>query len=126
VLFTIDVTGDSLRASIAGPGGTDSAVISAFDDKRTNHDNTGAFTIAGTGTLYQSDMGGEVDYDITTPFAGTHPNPPGTGVLLVTGGGGTSILLSAVDDVNARLDVDTDGDGTRETVINTTWAVLVD
>lgn len=126
VLFTTDVTGDSLRASIAGPGGTDSAVISAFDDLRTNDDATGAFTIASAGTLYQSDMAGEVDYETTAPFAGTHPNPPGAGVLLVTGGGGTSMLLSAVDDVNARLDVDTDGDGTRETVINTTWAVLVD
>lgn len=126
VLFTTDVAGDSLRASIAGPGGTDSGVISAFDDLRTENDNTGAFTIAGAGTLYQSDMGGEVDYEITTPFAGTHPDPPGAGVLLVTGGGGTSMLLSAVDTVNARLDVDTDGDGTRETVINTTWDALVD
>jgi len=126
VIVTTVVTGDSLRASILSPGVSESARISDFDDEEITDEGTGAFTITTAGTLYQSEIGGEVDYETIAPLEGTNPNPPGAGTLLVNGGGGTSMLLVAVDEVNARLDVDTDGDGIRETVIHTTWSALTD
>lgn len=126
VVVTTVVTGDSLRASISGPGLSESASIEDFDDERTEDEGTGAFTVTTRGTIYESEIGGEVDYETTAPLEGTDPNPPGAGTLLVTGGGGTSMLVVAVDEVNVRLDVDTDGDGIRETVIDTTWAALND
>jgi len=49
---------------------------------------------------------------------------PTSGVLRIVGANNTSIVVTALDEVNVQLDVDTDGDGVPNLMIVTTWVEL--
>lgn len=49
---------------------------------------------------------------------------PYAGSIRLTGADNTSVMLTVIDEVRVRLDVDADGDGIAETMIETTWQVL--
>jgi len=49
---------------------------------------------------------------------------PTSGVLRIVGANNTSIVVTALDEVNVQLDVDTDGDGVANLMIVTTWVEL--
>ena len=56
-------------------------------------------------------------------FSGFDNGYPQTGELLVTGASSSARLI-ALDAVNVRVEIDSDGDGTVDDVIDTTWAEL--
>ena len=66
-----------------------------------------------------------LSFDTTTPFA-TRPGASTAyaGACVVGGSGGSGLIITALDEQNLRIEVDQDGDGVFETVINTTWAAL--
>lgn len=84
------------------------------------------YTLASSGTLDSSDLGGAVDFSTPVSFEGFDNNFPSAGSLLVEGDGGTSARLTALDEVNVRIELDTDGDGAVDETIDTTWQALVD
>jgi hypothetical protein len=47
-------------------------------------------------------------------------------MLVVTGAGGATATLIAVDNVNVQILLDLDGDQTTDATIDTTWDVLND
>ncbi len=63
---------------------------------------------------------------VTNPvaFEGALGSFPSTGQLKVTGARQTSVTLTAVDDTNARIDVDSNGDGTIDSSRTRTWTSI--
>jgi hypothetical protein len=64
-----------------------------------------------------------VSYSTPVTFEGFDLDYPGTGEFLVEGDNSSARLI-AIDNVNVRIEVDTDGNGTVDETINTTWAEL--
>jgi hypothetical protein len=56
-----------------------------------------------------------VEFDLGTPDSG---------VLLLTGAGGSKARLTVTGPNTVRIEVDEDGDDNFETTINTTWDAL--
>jgi len=83
------------------------------------------FTFDASGTLDSSQLDGVVDYETMVTFQGFDSGYPATGELLVTGAGNTSARLIAVDNVNVTIEIDSNGDGEVDEVINTTWVDLL-
>jgi hypothetical protein len=92
--------------------GTVSSNLETYSDNFTVSGNlkgagTGSLTVA-TSTLFKQ---------ITGAF-------PHEGVLKVTGASNTSVILTALDNTNVRLDIDKNGDGAIDETVTTTWATL--
>lgn len=87
---------------------------------------TGPYIMTLQGTVSTTQLGGSVDFDTITAFTGTDitTNPPDAGVLSVTGASGSQLRLTAMPLDAVELEVDADGDGVFEQMINTTWAEL--
>lgn len=126
IVFNSELSLDSLDYSeqVSGDAGT----LSNFT--ATNVFDLAAFTYSqiSSGTLSSLKVGGEFDFEITTPFTGTFmgasTNNPDTGVMLVTGANDSRAAITVLDSVNVQLEVDEDGDGTVEETIQTTWETL--
>jgi hypothetical protein len=89
-------------------------------------DAIGNYSIDISGTMTSSILGGTVTYTTLTPFTGTDPGDPTAGVLFMESDSDASqaILTAQPDGINILIDVDTDGDGTYEGMVPTTWATL--
>jgi hypothetical protein len=64
-----------------------------------------------------------VTYSTPVVFTGFDNDYPDTGELLVEGDSSSARLI-AMDNVNVRIEIDADGDGTIDDTIDTTWAEL--
>ena len=63
------------------------------------------------------------DNGVYVNFVGNEGEYPNTGVLLVRGES-SSARLVAVDATNVRIEIDNNGDGTTDEIIELTWAEL--
>jgi hypothetical protein len=81
------------------------------------------YTMSAAGTLDSSQIDGVVQYSTPTTFEGFGVDYPHTGVFLVSGGD-SSARLTALDNVNVRIEIDSNGDSSIDETINTTWAEL--
>jgi hypothetical protein len=115
------VTGDSLASSTNGS----SATLSAFSSEQTVDAGLlpAPYTLDAAGTLDSSELSGVVHYSTPVTFEGDGVDFPHAGELLVTGAN-CSARLVAIDNVNVKIEVDSDGDGMVDQTIDTTWAEL--
>ena len=81
------------------------------------------YTMSAAGLLDTTELAGVVQYSTPVTVAGEGADYPDTGSLLVEGEN-SSARLTAVDNVNVTIEVDTNGDGVTDETINTTWAEL--
>jgi hypothetical protein len=81
------------------------------------------YTQTSSGTLNSTLLSGVVSYATPVDFEGSGLDYPDVGEFLVTGSNSSS-RLTAIDNVNVRIDIDTDGNGTTDETIDTTWAAL--
>lgn len=81
------------------------------------------YTLSASGTLDSSQLSGVVVYSTPVTFEGFDVSYPHAGEFLVTGENSSARLI-AVDDVNVRIEIDTDGNGSVDETINTTWDEL--
>ena len=84
-----------------------------------------AFTMTASGTLDTTQISGSVRYSTPLMFEGVDGDHPGIGEFLVTGDNSSARLI-AESNVNVRIELDTDGDGTTDETVNSTWAELAD
>lgn len=85
----------------------------------------GTTTETSTFTYASTSMGGSVTVQTVMPFVTNVGDLyPSSGQVVATGSNGSKCRLTALDNVNVLLEVDADGVGGYETMINTTWAAL--
>ena len=99
-------------------------ILRDFSIKSTDNLNTLISTLAITGILDDSVLG-IISLDTLQPFEGpTNDDFPYSGILKITATDNSSVILTALDAVNVRLDVDENGDGTIDQTSDTTWTSL--
>lgn len=81
------------------------------------------YTTTSSGTLDSTQLAGVIRYSTPVAFEGLGNDYASSGEFLVEGLG-SSLRLIAENNVDVRIEVDTDGDGTVDVTINTTWAEL--
>jgi len=77
------------------------------------------------GTYGNSKLNGAVVIKTLHPFVKTGKYPY-EGTLNITGLNNSSVKVMAVDEVTVRLEVDEDGDGAKDKIIDVVWGSLVD
>lgn len=78
------------------------------------------YTMDAAGKLDSSNLPGSVDYSTEATFRGFLPAYPQEGTLLVVGDN-SSARLVVIDAANVRVEIDSNGDGDAEEIINLTW-----
>lgn len=120
IAAAVTVSGSSLTVS----DGTSTATLGSFSTTVGGDGVT--YTVDSQGTLNASDFEGQVTYDTPVVFQGTGEEYPFTGELLITGANDATIRLIALDSQNVRLELDLDGDGAVDEIIDTTWVAIDD
>jgi len=115
--FTLD--GTSLSDQYTGS--TDTLQNFHFDVSFTG--TTGAYTLAASGTLSSTGLGGTVTFSTPTTLAGTDPALPDTGEMKFEGDN-SSVTATVLNATNVDLNIDLNGDGFTDTTINSDWATL--
>jgi hypothetical protein len=124
--FTAVVHGDYFSVTAQAGLQAFTGTISDFRVARTYTESTGDYVVNVMGTIAGTQLGGSVTYETPVPFTGTDPDDPDAGTLIVTGAGGATLTVVAIDNVDVEIHVDLDGDGESDGTIFTTWSVLND
>jgi hypothetical protein len=105
---------------------TDAETLSQYSSSQTvdTAANDPLYTMNAQGSLDTTRLPGSVRYTTPLTFEGVGQNYPHTGELLVSGDS-SSARLVAVDEINVRIEVDANGDGSIDETINTTWDDLI-
>ncbi len=101
---------------------TDTLTMSNFAVESTDETSSGAYTLKSSGTVDSAALQGSVSYVTVQTFVGFGDDFPYAGELQITGAGGSTINLIAVSSADVRLEIDSDGDGAVDDIVDTTWA----
>ena len=82
------------------------------------------FSVITQGTVSSTAIEQPVTYTTPVALEGVEGDFPSSGELL-TSGDASSVRIVAVDNINVRLDVDSNGDGEVDVSIETTWTDLI-
>lgn len=94
-------------------GGT--TILSNFWFIATSNETSGDYSRETSGRITSSDFGSTfLDFETTTPFAGTDPGHPDQGVLVVSGGGGSSLTVTVLSSSTLEVSLDANGDGASD------------
>lgn len=118
--LSLDLAGPTLTTSVAG----DALTLGDFAISEADDLTNGTFARGYTGTI-TSDTLGAFSFETPTQFTGTGGSAPTAGELVITADDGSTARVTAVDGTNVTVAIDTDGDGTDEDVLDTTWEDLV-
>ena len=83
------------------------------------------FTTDVAGTILSTLFEGTVFYNMPIPFESSGDNYPYAGEMLISGSGGATIRIMALDQFKVRIEADFNGDGALDATIDTTWEALV-
>lgn len=118
--LALTVDSDSLSVG----DGTFSHSLERYSLTQTSDALTGAYTVLVRGRATSSSFSGVVDFDTTVAFESLDGGNPYTGTIKITGNGRGTITVIVLDETAARLEIDEDGNGTVDVVIDTTWDAL--
>lgn len=82
------------------------------------------YTLTSRGSVDSSQLADLVSYSTPVQFQGDGIDYPHTGELLMTGGNSSARLIT-LDNVNVRIELDSDGDGAVDVTVDTTWDALI-
>lgn len=119
ILITTTVSVSALNVALA----TETLAISGFTATVTDNFSTGQYTVASSGTVTSSKLGGSVTFTTPTTLRGVGSGYPSTGVVKVSGAS-SSLTMTALSSTSVRLDIDSNNDGTIDSTSTTTWAAL--
>ena len=77
-----------------------------------------------SGRMDSTALGGSVDYRTTSSIRAVGDLDAHEGEILITGAGGSTVTIKVVDASHVTLEIDTNGDGTVDQFIDTTWSAL--
>lgn len=124
---SVAITNGSLSAS--GTEGTTpwSATLSGFQSNTTYDNNTATYALTTQGNLDANESTAAGTASFTTPaaFKGSYMDAyPSEGQFKVVGAANSSLTLTALDSTNVRLEIDDNGDGVTDGIIDTTWTEI--
>jgi hypothetical protein len=104
----------------------DNLTLSNYSVTFTENDATKAYSEYGTETVSSTALGASfvMTVDKNKPLTGTDPNFPDSGVITVLGENST-LTLTAIDNVNVRLDLDSNKDGVLDSSEIVPWESLI-
>ena len=105
--------------------GTSSQTLSNFSVTETVDDVTLAYMMDASGSLTSSAFTGSVTFATAASLQGDGVGYAFSGELTITGAGSASISVLVLDNVFVRLEIDLNGDGTAEEIVDTTWDEVV-
>jgi hypothetical protein len=116
-----EVSGNSLTidGNVASVAMTDFSSVFAQDTGVS----PSPYTQSSSGTIDSSLLSGVVSYATTVDFEGFDADYPDTGVFVIYGSN-SSARLTAIDNVNVRVEIDADGDSVYEETFETSWVEL--
>lgn len=118
-LISMGISGNSMTTVT----NTSTTIMGNFDTSQTV--DTSAipepYTLSASGTVDSSELGGVISYSTPVTFQGAGASYPYAGEMLINGADGATIRLIAIDSVNIRIEIDTDGNGTVDDSEDTTW-----
>ncbi len=120
ILYTHSITGSSMQVTEGG----ERATLSSFNIEASEDNNTLAYTLNLNATVNSPELGGYVTIVTGDVFQGFSEDYPSSGQATITGANNGRVTLIALNSLDVRLEIDEDGDGAAETVIDTTWAAL--
>jgi len=82
------------------------------------------YTLSSSGVLDSTLLDNTVSYSTPVQFAGFDIDYPDSGEMLILAGS-SSARLVALNNVDVRIDIDSDGNGSVDDTILTTWAALL-
>jgi hypothetical protein len=124
-LDTPVITGSVGGNSITLDTNTDSNTLTNYESAQVFDGGmqSAPYELTSLGTLQSSDLAGTVSFTTPVTFEGFAGEYPEVGELLISATN-SSARLVALDNVNVRIDIDTDGNGTVDNTIDTTWAEI--
>ena len=114
-----------LTATIASTGYADSIAFDAGMVVASSY-LAGTSSLTMTGSFVSQSLGGRVT--LSTPqalYQMAGDAWPSQGQVLVTGAGGSTLLVTVLNKTQVQLQVDANGDGTVDATTTTTWSALV-
>mgnify|MGYP001821685710 CR=1 FL=1 len=118
-LVTTSVSGSSMTTDSNASADT----LRAYSTDLTLDGATAVSTMVASGSLDTTRLTGAIDYSTPMRFELIGSSYPHIGELLVEGDQ-SSALLIAVDNVDVRIEIDLDANGSVDEIVNTTWAEL--
>ena len=82
------------------------------------------YTLTSSGVLDSTLLSNTVVFSTPVPFAGFDIDYPNSGEMLLQAGSSTARLV-ALNNIDVRIDIDSDGNGSVDESILTTWAALL-
>ncbi|HHH43218.1 MAG TPA: hypothetical protein ENK49_03700 [Gammaproteobacteria bacterium] len=105
--------------------GDDTLKLLGYTLDEIENGSTGAYTFSLSGTISSTKIGGSITVATDVAFSGVGDLDPVAGQATCTGAGNTSVTLIAnADGTTVQLLVDTNGDGTNDDTLTSTWASL--
>jgi len=90
----------------------------------TVDNNTSAYTLTAGGTFASTALGGTITLSTPVALSGVGTANPNAGTVKLVGEGNSSVTVTPLDATNVRLEVDSNGDGSSDATIDTTWTAL--
>ncbi|HET9206976.1 MAG TPA: hypothetical protein VFO28_12110 [Burkholderiaceae bacterium] len=125
-LDLIVVGSSGLTASVTTAGGTPETIgyVSGFTISETDTSTSSSVTV--NGSIDSSRLAGRITLQTATPIVQQAADAyPSSGVLRVTGAGGSALLLTAQSATALQVQLDANGDGTYEATATYTWAEVL-
>lgn len=105
--------------------GASSATLANFSLSQTIDPITGTYSLTVSGRVSSSAFEGAVDFTTGVTLQGIGQDSAYVGEIVITGDAGASIRVVILDGEFIRLDIDLNGDGVTDEVVDTTWSELI-
>lgn len=120
--FTVDMTLAGARLAVTQ--GAESRTLEGYSGRVVLDDTAGTFAYTVSGTISGSGLPGSLAVSTPTTLAGRQGSDPTSGVLVVTGAGGSQVRVTANPTGGPQVAFDANGDGTPDSQKSMTWAQL--
>jgi hypothetical protein len=125
VTSTGNITTTVMSNSIAISDGTSSHTLTGYSLTEVLNGATGTFTLDVAGTLNSTAFSGAVTFNTVVLLQGDGNGFAYVGQVLIRGANGATIRVIALDGALVRLEVDLNGDGTADEIIDKSWIELI-